>query len=233
MPGVKARPLEERFWAAVVKTEIPVLEGRGPCWLYGGKPRKRYASMSRGVGLGNTTAHRFSFELHNGPLLRGKYVCHRCDIKNCVAPLHLYEGDHEDNNEDNRKRGLFNAPKVRIARVKTKPGEGSHGRKLGAEYVERMKAEYAAGKFTQAELAKRYEVSQATVSATIRGAKNMGDGKGSAPRIGHYRRKLTDEAKTRIRDLYATGDFTQKQLAEQFGCDQTNISLIVKTAHPS
>lgn len=229
MPGVKAKPIEERFWAAVVKTEFPILDGLGPCWLYGGKPRSRYASISKGVGLGNVNAHRFSFEMHKGQLGRGKYVCHRCDVKNCVNPDHLYAGDHEDNNEDNRKRGLFTGPKVRWARVRTKPGEAAHGRKLGQEYVERLKAEYASGKFTQMELARRYGVSQGTVSATIRGVKNMGAGKPAGEkRSGFFRRKLAPEVIEQIRNLYAKGQHTQQQLAERFGCDQTYVSLIVR-----
>lgn len=228
MPGVKAKPIEERFWAAVVKTESPILEGHGPCWLYGAKPRNKYAAISRGVGLGVTAAHRFSFELHGSEIPRGKFVCHRCDIKNCVNPSHLYVGDHEDNNQDNRERGLFKAPKVRTARVKTRPGEGSHGRKLGVEYIERLKAEYASGEFTQMELAKRYGVSQGTISATVRGAKNMGDGKGGGKRAGNFKRKLSPESLAEIKSLYAAGGHTQSELAERFGCDQTYVSLIVR-----
>lgn len=229
MPGRAARPLVERFWERVVKTDVPILEGKGPCWLFGGKGfGNKYGQLSRGKGLGNITAHRFSFELHNGPLARGKYACHECDVKNCVNPAHLYEGDHEDNNDDNRKRGLFTGPKAQSARVKTKPGEGRFNRKLGAEYVERLKAEYASGKYTQTELAQRYGVSQGTVSATIRGVKNMGQGTDGKTRSGFYRRKLSPEAIDQIRSLYATGAHTQKQLAERFGCDQTYVSLIVR-----
>jgi transcriptional regulator with XRE-family HTH domain len=31
-----------------------------------------------------------------------------------------------------------------------------------------------------------------------------------------------------MRALYETGQFTQQQLAERFGCDQTYVSLIVR-----
>ncbi len=230
MPGKAAKPLEERFWERVVKTEAPILDGKGPCWLFGGRGfGNKYGQLSKGKGLGNITAHRFSFELHKGALARGKFACHECDTKNCVNPDHLYAGDHEDNNEDNRKRGLFTGPKVRRAQVRTKLGEAAHGRKLGQEYVERLKAEYASGKFTQMELARRYGVSQGTVSATIRGVKNMGAGKPAGEkRSGFFRRKLAPEVIQQIRSLYAEGQHTQQQLAERFGCDQTYVSLIVR-----
>jgi transposase len=229
MPGKRSMPIEARFWRAVVKTELPILEGRGPCWLYGGKGYgNKYGVISKGVGLGNTTAHRFSYELHKGEIPRGKFVCHRCDVRNCVNPDHLYAGDHEDNNRDSRERGLFVGAPVRNARVKTKPGEGSHGRKLGREYIDRLLAEYAAGKFTQQQLAVRYGVSQGTVSATIRGVKNMGTGTYSKKRSGNFRRKFAPEVLQEIKALYATGKHTQTELAERFGCDQTYVSLIVR-----
>ncbi len=229
MSGVKAKPLFQRFWARVVKTGTPVLDGKGPCWLFGGNSfGNKYGVMSRGPGLGNVTAHRYSFELHKGPLTRGKYACHECDRKNCVNPRHLYEGDHEDNNEDSRVRGLFVGAKVRSARIKTRPGEARFNRKLGLDDVKRLRAEYAAGSFTQMQLAKRYGVSQGTVSATIRGVKNMGAGGDGKRRTGNFRRKLSVESIEQIRRLYAQGDHTQQQLAEQFGCHQTYVSMLVR-----
>lgn len=231
MPGRKARSMQERFWEQVKKESFARVPELGPCWIYGRADGvARYGVITKDDGSkSNVTAHRYSYELHKGPLERGKYACHRCDVKRCVNPDHLYAGDHEDNNEDNRKRGLFVAPKVRSARVKTVRGEASHGRKLGQEYVERLKAEYASGKFTQMELARRYGVSQGTVSATIRGFKNMGAGKPAGEkRSGFFRRKLAPEVIQQIRSLYAEGQHTQQQLAERFGCDQTYVSLIVR-----
>lgn len=228
MSGKSSMPIEARFWRGVVKTELPILEGFGPCWLYGGKDYgNKYGIISKGVGLGNTTTHRYSYELHKGEIPRGKFVCHRCDVRNCVNPDHLYAGDHEDNNRDSRERGLFVAPPVRTARVKTRRGEAPGNRKLGFEYAERLRAEYATGKYTQMQLAARYNVSQGCVSMTIRGF-NTGNGSGGKKRSGNFRRKFAPEVLEQIKELYATGQHTQAALAERFGCDQTYVSLICK-----
>lgn len=228
MPGPVAVPVEERFWSRVVKCEVETVVGLGPCWLYGGKHfGNKYGQLSLGPGMGNTTAHRFSMELHGGEIPRGKFACHRCDVRNCVNPAHLYAGDHEDNSADivERKRHAKNTG--RIGKVQ-RPGELPQNRKLSKETADRLRAEYATGDYTQMQLAKRYGVSQGTVSATIRGVKNMGAATGGKTRTGNFRRKFAPSVLEEIKTLYATGQHTQTSLAERFGCDQTYVSLIVR-----
>lgn len=38
------------------------------------------------------------------PIKKGMYCCHKCDVKQCVEPEHLYEGTPQDNNMDARIR---------------------------------------------------------------------------------------------------------------------------------
>jgi hypothetical protein len=52
-------------------------------------------------------AHRASFLLHNGPssLDGGYFACHRCDLRCCVNPNHLFKGDGFDYMQDAANKG--------------------------------------------------------------------------------------------------------------------------------
>lgn len=50
----------------------------------------------------------------------------------------------------------------------------------------------------------------------------------STPEVGKCGRVLTDDEVVSIRRLYASGEYTQKELGEQFSQDQGNISRIVR-----
>lgn len=39
-----------------------------------------------------------------GPIPAGAFLCHHCDVRNCVNPDHLYIGDHQSNMADMRAR---------------------------------------------------------------------------------------------------------------------------------
>ena len=72
----------KRFWAKVDKS--------GECWLWtGSKRNKGYGAFvwSDDDGLVvQGRAHRFSFEIHIGPIPTGMCVLHSCDNPPCVRP---------------------------------------------------------------------------------------------------------------------------------------------------
>src|SRR5690348_9330916 len=66
-----------RFWAKVNKTPT--------CWLWTGKPNtKGYGRF--GINYRIVAAHRFAWEITNGPIPDGLAVLHRCDNPPCCNP---------------------------------------------------------------------------------------------------------------------------------------------------
>ena len=88
-----------KFWARVDKCE----PGPG-CWMWTGPPGNHGYGQSWVDGT-VTTAHRVSYELEIGPVPDGLFVLHRCDVKLCVRPSHLYAGTHQDNMDDVARSG--------------------------------------------------------------------------------------------------------------------------------
>lgn len=51
------------------------------------------------------SAHRASYMIHFGEIPNDLCVCHRCDVRNCVRPEHLFLGTRGDNNKDCAAKG--------------------------------------------------------------------------------------------------------------------------------
>lgn len=224
--GPKPRPALDRFLARIEKKQ-------NGCWIYGGR-EDIYGQIQMG-DKSSMTAHRFSFEHFHQKIRPGLFVCHKCDVKGCVNPEHLYEGTHEDNTSDivDRKRNQSNNH-ARVGKIRPVGNRFKNGRVLSPDMKQRMKAEYESGRFTQMELAKRYRVSQAMVSKVARGQYDEAyrpSPNGGQKRTGFFRRKMQPETYLEVYELYKTGEFTQMQLAEKFNCTQTHISKIVHQLH--
>lgn len=94
-------PIKERFYSRINKTD--------GCWLWtAGLSDKGYGVLS--VNNKSIGAHRISYEIHNGPIPKGMFVCHACDNPPCVNPEHLFLGTNSDNIKDALKKGLLKIP---------------------------------------------------------------------------------------------------------------------------
>lgn len=156
-PSYHKKPLLDRFWAKVSKSDEP--DG---CWLWtGGQKGRRGDQPSYGAfGIYYKTvgAHCFSWELHNGPIPEGLWVLHKCDVKPCVRPDHLFLGTNQDNCLDAVRKGLWGDHTRR-----------SRGKKLQLWEVLVMKEQLSIGIFKDEEVAAWWGLNRTTVSAVRRG----------------------------------------------------------------
>lgn len=84
------------FWGRVDKA--------GPCWLWMGPvDRGGYGATHDGRSRW-MAAHRRAWVLTHGEVQRGMMVLHRCDVRRCVNPEHLYLGTARDNAQDRQDR---------------------------------------------------------------------------------------------------------------------------------
>jgi hypothetical protein len=69
------------------------------CWIWLGAKDKN-TGYGKAAGDGNSTcAHRMAYKLFRGPIGR-LHVLHKCDVKLCVNPKHLFLGTAQDNIDD-------------------------------------------------------------------------------------------------------------------------------------
>jgi HNH endonuclease len=97
-----------RFWSKV-------REDNSGCWLWtGARYYNGYGVMRVGGRYDgfNTGAHRIAWQLTRGPIKDGLMVCHRCDVKLCVNPDHLFLGTGSENARDSVQKGRH--PKTHV-----------------------------------------------------------------------------------------------------------------------
>jgi hypothetical protein len=128
------------------------------CWLwdratFGGGYGWFFVSKTGGKRVGEY-AHRASWKIHRGAIPEGLHVLHKCDVRTCVNPDHLFLGTNLDNINDRLSKSR---PKTGTA------GERHPKAKLTEEQVKRIKGFF--GKRTVSSIAKEFGLSESAVSS--------------------------------------------------------------------
>lgn len=142
------------FWSHVDKS--------GDCWLWtASKRNKGYGAFVWADDDGNVIngrAHRFSYELHVGPIPDRLFVLHRCDTPSCVNPAHLFLGTNADNVRDMIAKGRKVAGGT-YTNGHYPRGTNHWNAKLTDAQVEAVRASRAEG-LSYSQVARRHGISQ-------------------------------------------------------------------------
>ncbi|MBS69355.1 MAG: hypothetical protein CMK98_13615 [Pseudomonas sp.] len=91
----------------------------GPCWIWTAYIRPdgygSFVTDTRAISHEVSLAHRFSYELHFGPIPDGFDIDHLCRVRSCVNPAHLEAVTHAVN----CRRGIAGAVNGDRQRAKT------------------------------------------------------------------------------------------------------------------
>jgi len=111
------------------------------------------------IGVGGKTqkASRVMFELFNGEIPKGFYVCHKCDNPSCINPNHLFLGTQKDNMVDMAKKG------------RSTKGSRNRSAKLNEDDVVEIKRLLSEGRLNQKEISDLYGVDRKIISGIKNG----------------------------------------------------------------
>lgn len=127
-----------RFW--------PKVDRSGSCWEWQASRVNGYGQFT--VNRRIVLAHRFAWEITNGPIPNGLFVCHHCDNRLCVNPSHLFLGSAADNSGD------------MVAKNRVRHGAAHRNTKLTDKDVHEIRS--LKGSMTYKALAQQYGISTTT-----------------------------------------------------------------------
>lgn len=203
-------PIEERF----ARHFIP--EPNSGCWLWTGAINSSgYGSINEGGSRPARilSAHRVAWEMFCGPLT-GEQVLHRCDVRSCVNPAHMFLGTNSDNVADRVAKG----------RSAVMLGQANPRASMSDRIV--VEIYNAVGPYRS--IAIRFGVSLSSVQQ-IKAGRNWSSLTGGIPNkrgqavgedVGGA--KLTASKVLGIR----TAKGTQRQIASLFGVSQQTVSMV-------
>lgn len=149
-------PVYDRFYESGKRTpsgclewQLSTLNGYGQLWTKDDR---------------HVAAHRWSWELSNGPIPDGLCVCHKCDNRLCYEPSHLFLGTYADNIHD------------MVAKGRNQRGETHSKATLSNEHVLYILQLYRSG-VSQKRISQFFNTRPMNVSRIVRGErwKHLGE----------------------------------------------------------
>jgi predicted XRE-type DNA-binding protein len=187
------------FWLNVEKLSDAGAGELGGCWLWRGAVAKTGYGQASFNGR-TIAAHRASWQRERGAIPTGMLVLHKCDVRDCVRPSHLFLGTHKDNMADMYAKGR--GPVGLRNGSRTRPDRRATGNRNGSR--------------VHPEKRPRGEDHWMW--------KNRSEFQGER----NPNASLTDAQVKEIRDRYASGGVTQVALAALFGITQAHVSRLVR-----
>lgn len=142
-------PASVRFWSKVRRTDN--------CWIWTAKISPFGYGRFWDETQRETAAHKFAYIDTYGPIPEGLLVCHKCDVRHCVRPDHLFLGTQKDNIQDAIKKNRF--PQM----FSLKRG-GGRKPVLSKEDLHEIRSLYSSGVHSQQAIANMFNVSQNCIS---------------------------------------------------------------------
>lgn len=216
--GPDRRDPLDRFWSKVNKS------CQNGCWEWTASTVQGYGQFGAGGrGVRNVRAHRFSWQLSNGPIPPGMDICHRCDNPPCVNPDHLFVGTRRDNIQD-----MIAKSRDRLI------GERSSNARLSDDAVRAIRYSFAAG-VSRAVLAEQYGIKPESVNHIVNGKRRRSAGAlhpvsafGNRPRGERNNRAKITDAQVEELLIERSSGVTIRALAQKYGMSEAGVSSITR-----
>lgn len=185
-----------RFWQRVTKTDA--------CWLWSGPVFGDGYGAATGLNGRVARAHRVAWRITHGPIHEGAQVLHRCDVRRCCNPDHLWLGTNDENMADMVAKGraaIGDRNALRMYPTLAKRGDDNPSRK----HPERLARGDRNGARLHPENLRRGEAQSGA--------------------------KLTEAQVSEIRARYIPRKVGLPQLAREYGVGTSTIHRIVTGSH--
>lgn len=138
------------------------------CWLWKGGISKNNGYGRMKINGEMYRAHRISWEYFNEKEIpENMLICHKCDVKLCCNPFHLFLGTHQDNMHDKfiKGRNCYGEKSGRYTHPETTArGERVGTSKLNENQVIEIIQLLKSKDIKQTEIAKKFNVNKSLIT---------------------------------------------------------------------